>query len=60
MDIKYPVMCPLMEMEISEVECFDIHMVVDGWAPEYTAPEKATSTKEYREACKGCPFHRND
>ena len=60
MDIKYPVMCPLMNDEITEGECFDIHMVVDGWAPELTAPEKVRKTDGYREICKNCSFHRDD
>lgn len=60
MDIKYPVKCPLMEREISMGECFDIHMVVDGWAPAYTAPEKATSVDGFKEICQKCEFHRND
>jgi len=60
MDINYPVNCPLMEQEIGADECFDIHMVVDGWAPKYTAPEKATSKEGFGEICKNCPYHRND
>ena len=60
MDIKYPVMCPLMGHEINADECFDIHMVVGGWAPLRTAPEKATSTENYKEICNNCPYHRND
>lgn len=60
MDIVYPVKCPLMEREISADECFDIHMVVDGWAPKRTAPQKATSIDNYGEICKNCPYHRND
>ena len=60
MDIKYPVTCPLMDMEISAGECFDMHMVVDGWAPEYTAPEKARKKEGYKDICKKCPFHRDD
>lgn len=60
MDINYPVKCPLMEREITAGECFDIHMVVDGWAPEWTAPTKATSVDGYVDICKNCIYHRND
>lgn len=60
MDIKYPVDCPLMETKIDMDECFDIHMVVEGWAPTYTAPRKATEKEGYKDICLNCPFHRND
>lgn len=60
MEIEYPVNCPLMEREISMDECFDIHMVVEGAAPVYTAPEKATSVPNYREVCRNCRYHRED
>lgn len=49
MDIEYPVPCPLMEERISAGICFDIHMVVEGAAPIYTAPRKATNTENFRE-----------
>lgn len=52
--------CPLMESDIDDVICFDIHMVVDGGAPEYTAPEKAIQVPGYREICLRCPHHRED
>ena len=38
----------------------DIHMVVDGWAPKYTAPEKAVSKEGFKEICIKCPYHRYD
>lgn len=60
MDIEYPVLCPLMEEKISAGICFDIHMVVEGAAPIYTAPRKATDTDNFREICLNCPYHRDD
>lgn len=54
------VMCPLMNEEIDEAVCFDIHMVVDGGAPESTAPGKAVQTPGFREICLKCPNHRDD
>lgn len=60
MDIEYPVNCPLMEREISMDECFDIHMVVEGAAPVYTAPEKATNTHDFKKICNNCKYHRDD
>lgn len=54
------VTCPLMEKEIDDVVCFDIHMVVEGEAPAWTAPEKAVNTKNFKEICLACPNHRED
>lgn len=54
------VKCPLMEDTIDDVVCFDIHMVVDGGAPEFTAPEKAVQTPDYKKICTSCPNHRED
>lgn len=61
MDIEYPVLCPLMDLKrIDAVICFDIHLVVDAGAPEYTAPKEATSKENYKRICLSCPYHRDD
>ena len=60
MDIKYPVMCPLMKREISSGVFFDIHMVVCGEAPKRTAPKEVFDTENYCEICNGCKYHRED
>ena len=61
MDINYPVRCPLMDnQKIEEEICFDIHNVVSGEAPKYTAPEKAVSKEGFKEICIKCPYHRYD
>ena len=61
MDIKYPVMCPLMDNEeIAEEICFDIHCVVEGGTPERFAPKKAREKTNYKQICKHCTYHRND
>ncbi len=52
--------CPLMGEAIDDVICFDIHMVVEGGAPESTAPKKAIQTSGYKEICLKCPNHRED
>lgn len=52
--------CPLMDGEIDDGICFDIHMVVDGMAPEWTAPKKAVKIPGYKEICLKCPNHRED
>ena len=61
MDIKYPVSCPLMNHEKIDMDtCFDIHMVVCGEAPEWTAPDEIFAHKNYISICNHCPHHRND
>lgn len=60
MDIRYPVYCPLMEEKVEIGTCFDIHNVVSGEAPKYTAPEKAVSKEGFKEICIKCPYHRYD
>lgn len=54
------VYCPLMGEEIDDGVCFDIHTVVEGVAPEWTAPEKATQVNGYKRICLQCPNHRDD
>lgn len=61
MDYKYPVSCPLLEGKlIDEGTCFDIHMVVCGDAPEYTAPPHILANADYKNVCKNCQHHRED
>lgn len=61
MDIKYPVSCPLMDGDkIDCGTCFDIHMVVEGDAPKYTAPKRAVKKENFQEICNKCVYHRND
>lgn len=40
--------CPLMDTEIDEGICYDIHMNVEGLAPEWTIPEKVLETPDYK------------
>lgn len=52
--------CPLMDAEIDEGICYDIHMNVEGLAPEWTIPEKVLETLAYKKICLQCPNHRDD
>lgn len=52
--------CPLLGGSIDDEICFDIHMVVEGAAPEWTAPEKAVQVEGYENICLQCPNHRDD
>lgn len=55
----YPLHCPLMDGEyIDERICFDIHMVVKGEAPKYTAPEQAVNKENFQAICNACPYHQ--
>ena len=38
----------------------DIHMNVEGLAPEWTIPEKVLETPDYKKICLQCPNHRDD
>ena len=60
MNIEYPVACPLMAEMIGMGTCFDIHNVVSGEAPPWTAPEEAVNRENFREICKTCQYHRED
>ena len=53
------VMCPLMGEMIDDAVCFDIHMVVEDSAPNWTAPEKIVAIQHYKEICLNCPNHRD-
>jgi hypothetical protein len=40
--------------------CFDIHMNVEGLAPDWTIPEAVRKVTGYKEICLKCPNHRED
>lgn len=52
--------CPLLGEEIDDGVCYDIHMNVEGLAPDWTIPEKVLMTPNYKGICMTCPNHRND
>lgn len=52
--------CPLMDMEIDEGICYDIHMNVEGLAPEWTIPKKVLKISDYKKLCLQCLNHRDD
>ncbi|NLS84154.1 MAG: hypothetical protein GXZ14_00870 [Ruminococcaceae bacterium] len=60
MNINYPVECPLMGKKIDMDTCFDIHMVVCGDAPKWTAPAEIYATADYVGVCNACQYHRDD
>lgn len=52
--------CPVMEEMIEDGICFDIHMVVEGLAPNDTVSMKVIENPKYKEICLSCPNHRED
>lgn len=61
MEYNYPVKCPLLSGRLIEIgTCFDIHMVVEGHTPKWTAPEEIFEHDNYAEICEKCAYHRED
>lgn len=54
------VFCPILNRQIKVAVCFDICMVVDDGAPEWSAPGEALAVPGFREICSSCPNHRED
>lgn len=52
--------CPLFEKEIEDGMCYDIHMNVEGLAPDWTIPPNVLAIPEYKKICFECPNHRDD
>lgn len=52
--------CPLMDAAIDDGACFDIHMVVEDSAPDWTVPEKAIKQENFKEICLECEHHHTD
>lgn len=52
--------CPLLESKIEDEICFDIHMYVEGMAPDWSVPQKVLEKPEYKKICLECPNHRED
>ena len=51
-------LCPLLEKKIEDAVCFDIHMNVEGLAPDWTIPPGVLAVENYKEICLSCPNHR--
>ena len=50
----------MVESEIDDEICFDIHMNVEGLAPDWTIPDKVIKKMYYKNVCLNCPIHRDD
>lgn len=51
------IMCPIINNEIDEVECFDVKMVAEGIAPEDSAPAEIKCVEVFKEKCNNCKNH---
>ena len=49
-----------METDIDDGICFDIHMNVEGLAPDWTIPDMVLRKHDYKQICLNCPNHRED
>lgn len=52
------VMCPILKKQINDAICYDIHMNVEGLAPDWTIPEEILRVPEYKKICMKCKNHR--
>lgn len=52
-------MCPIFKKTIDDALCYDIHMVTEGLAPDWTVPERVLSIPEYKEICMRCKIIKN-
>lgn len=53
------IICPLTGQAITYFKCFDISMVMEGMAPQYTIGEDADSydVEKCSEKCLTCEYH---
>ena len=49
--------CPILQREISDLECFDISMVAERMAPEDTVSKEVRIVENYKEICLRCKEH---
>lgn len=50
--------CPIVKKKIDDAVCYDIHMNVEGLAPNWTIPEEVLQTPGYRKICINCKNHK--
>lgn len=52
------IMCPIFKKTIDDALCYDIHMVTEGLAPDWTVPKRVLLVPEYKEICMRCKNHK--
>lgn len=50
--------CPLLKRKIDDVVCYDIHMNVEGLAPNWTIPKEVLGIENYKGICMKCKNHK--
>lgn len=54
------VICPITGKEIDGDSCYCTVLVMDGEAPEQCLPEGITKSKENRQTCLSCKYHKDE
>lgn len=52
--------CELVDREITDGECFDVHMVIENGAPLWTAPQDIVTIPDFKKKCKRCKYYNRD
>lgn len=51
------IICPLLGENIDKWTCFDISMVAEGQAPDWSAPKEAVTADDFKAVCMKCEYH---
>ena len=51
------VKCPLVDMEIENIDCIENSDAVDGILKKDTVPEKFKRKPDWEQICKKCQWH---
>lgn len=55
---KRTIICPILKKQIDDAICYDIHMNVEGLAPDWTVPKEVLLVSEYKKICMKCGNHK--
>ncbi len=54
------IICPLINKEISDDDCYDVCLVANKMLKPSAIPEMFTQKEDFREVCKNCKNHNLD
>lgn len=60
MENKSYINCSLYQKKIEDGECFDVSMVAENFAPEWTISDFIRNIENYKKICLNCVNHRDD
>lgn len=52
--------CPIIEKGINEIDCYEVHTVLWGYAKEDILKKEIRQTEGYQSICEKCPHHRSE